>query len=399
MSSAEAQEDDQPMSLSAQLSKVQSLMGEDQDQNDSTKTNPLVRALFILDKLQVHIHQAAIFSTNEALSDIQTSSLPLLAVEYHMAKVYLQLRTSSSISRNTHVKKAMDLLHLFLHRCDNFEGILNEDVHTQYNSIPDVNIDSEEELPSKLLSSPSRDEKIARFRQSKELKSKIAQMNAQLAQRKRLDLQEHEEIEGHDEDSLLRTMYLHQLNEFTLDSIEELYSSNMELQMLQMAAKMETDRDQMDRHRQTGGHANGGKNQTPMDSRGFVGNPSLPNPNQKMKLTQVLQDPMTGQLIFKKQELQSQVFRPSWNQPTMSLEELGEQEVKEAMAREAKQKISEDKAKDAPRRYEYLVRDGMEDNADLVDASAQIDRAWDDWKDENPKGSGNKMGDRGDRNF
>ena len=43
--------------------------------------------------------------------------------------------------------------------------------------------------------------------------------------------------------------------------------------------------------------------------------------------------------------------------------------------------------------------DGLEDDKDLVDASAKLDRDWDDWKDENPRGSGNKMGDRGDRNF
>jgi hypothetical protein len=41
----------------------------------------------------------------------------------------------------------------------------------------------------------------------------------------------------------------------------------------------------------------------------------------------------------------------------------------------------------------------MEDDANLVDASAKLDRDWDDWKAENPKGSGNKMGDVGDRNF
>jgi immunoglobulin-binding protein 1 len=123
------------------------------------------------------------------------------------------------------------------------------------------------------------------------------------------------------------------------------------------------------------------------------------DPTKKMQMTQVLQDPMTGQLIFKKQEIQSQVFRPSWKQPTMSLDELAEKEIKEAMEREARQKVSEENAKNAPRRYEYLVRDGMEDNADLVDASAKLDREWDDWKDENPRGSGNKMGDRGDRNF
>jgi immunoglobulin-binding protein 1 len=74
-------------------------------------------------------------------------------------------------------------------------------------------------------------------------------------------------------------------------------------------------------------------------------------------------------------------------------------EMKQAIEREARQKIAEAEQKNAPQRYEQLVRDGMEDNIDLVDASAMLDREWDKFKDANPRGSGNKMGDRGDRNF
>ncbi|KAI2495450.1 Immunoglobulin-binding protein [Fragilaria crotonensis] len=124
-----------------------------------------------------------------------------------------------------------------------------------------------------------------------------------------------------------------------------------------------------------------------------------PPPNQGLQLTHITKDTMTGQLNIRKEEIRSQVFRPGWNQPTMSLEELGEREVREAMAREERQKVAEAQQKNDPRRYDQLVKDEMEDNAELVDASAALDRAWDDWRAENPKGSGNKMGDRGDRNF
>lgn len=381
---------------------------EGQGNNKNNLQHPHVEAIEIFEKIQEHIQRASIFSSNESLSDIQTSSLPLLAIEYHMAKTYLQLRTASSTSRNGNVKKAVDLFHLFLHRCDTYEGILENDIQQQYRTIlaeHDSQSHEEEEptsnvplaMPTKPLPSPSRDEKIARYKRSKEIKNKISLMTAQLSQRKRLQLDHHEEIDGHDEDSLMRSLHLHQINEFALDTIEELFSSNMELQMLQMAVRMERDRADMDRHRPVGMamNAQGGRGPYPM---GMM-RPPPPNPNQKMKLTQVLQDPNTGQLIFKRQELKSAVFRPSWNQPTMSLDELAEKEVREAREREASQKVSEANAKNAPRRYEFLVRDGMEDDANLVDASAKLDREWDDWKDENPKGSGNKMGDRGDRNF
>lgn len=34
--------------------------------------------------------------------------------------------------------------------------------------------------------------------------------------------------------------------------------------------------------------------------------------------------------------------------------------------------------------------DGEEDDEELVEKAAQHDRDWDDWKDEHPKGAGNK---------
>ena len=45
-------------------------------------------------------------------------------------------------------------------------------------------------------------------------------------------------------------------------------------------------------------------------------------------------------------------------------------------------------------RYNELVAAGQEDETDLVDQATVKDRQWDDWKDENKKGSGNKMNKR-----
>jgi hypothetical protein len=118
-----------------------------------------------------------------------------------------------------------------------------------------------------------------------------------------------------------------------------------------------------------------------------------------LEVTHITQDSATGQLLIRREQVKSQVFRPGWNQPTMTLAELGEQERQEAIEREERQRLQEAERMDQPRRYDELVKAGMEDNPEMVDASAQLDRAWDDWKDANPRGSGNKMGDRGDRNL
>jgi len=70
-----------------------------------------------------------------------------------------------------------------------------------------------------------------------------------------------------------------------------------------------------------------------------------------------------------------------------------------AMERSEREKESAIRNMDKPKRYEYLVRDGQEDDLDKADASAKEDRAWDDFKDANPRGWGNKKGELGDRNF
>ena len=106
-----------------------------------------------------------------------------------------------------------------------------------------------------------------------------------------------------------------------------------------------------------------------------------------------------GQYVIEAQRMKDGVFKPGWNLPTMSLQELGERELAGAIDRGERQREAEEEEKKNPRRYEYLEKDGLEDDKDLVDASAQKDREWDDFKDANKKGWGNKKGDVGDRNF
>merc|ERR1719162_183413 len=119
-----------------------------------------------------------------------------------------------------------------------------------------------------------------------------------------------------------------------------------------------------------------------------------PQSNKGLQVTHISQDEATGQLRFKRDEIRSKVFQPGWSQPTMSLEELGDREYEEAIEREKRQKQAEADRIYQPKRYEELAKDGMEDNAELVEASAKLDRDWDEWKDQNPRGSGNKMGNR-----
>lgn len=112
-----------------------------------------------------------------------------------------------------------------------------------------------------------------------------------------------------------------------------------------------------------------------------------------MQVTHIDKGGPGGQLRIRQEELRARVFQPGYSLPTVSLEEFAAQEVAAAEKREAKAKLAGD-APAGPRRYKQLEEEGKEDEAELVEEAAYQDRAWDDWKDANPRGGGNKMGKR-----
>ena len=87
------------------------------------------------------------------------------------------------------------------------------------------------------------------------------------------------------------------------------------------------------------------------------------------------------------EKLKSDVFKPSWNQPTMSLEEFADMELKDALAREERSKQAASNP-DKVKTYEQLYAEGLEDDNDLVEKARKKDSEWNNWKDDNPKGSG-----------
>ena len=52
-----------------------------------------------------------------------------------------------------------------------------------------------------------------------------------------------------------------------------------------------------------------------------------PASNKPLTLTHITQDPITNQLLFKKEVVQKTIFRPSWNQPTMSFVAVSPQTI------------------------------------------------------------------------
>jgi len=100
-----------------------------------------------------------------------------------------------------------------------------------------------------------------------------------------------------------------------------------------------------------------------------------------------------GRILSTREQVIGSVFQSRMAPPSMTLEEFGDQQREEALAREAAER-------DAPmpeRNYRQLHADGDEDDEELMDRATEKDRAWDEWKESsstNWRGAGNKVGKR-----
>eukprot|EP01018_Ginkgo_biloba_P003550 Gb_36590 [translate_table: standard] len=93
---------------------------------------------------------------------------------------------------------------------------------------------------------------------------------------------------------------------------------------------------------------------------------------------------ISGNIATEREEIAAQVFQPSHRLPTMSIEEAGMREMK------IMNKWQEKNAKLREEANSSWTRDDTKDAMSDDEAAEEKARAWDDWKDENPRGAGNK---------
>lgn len=98
-----------------------------------------------------------------------------------------------------------------------------------------------------------------------------------------------------------------------------------------------------------------------------------------------------GNPTSERERMAAQVFQPSYRLPTMSIEEAGLREME--MMNEFQERNAKlmQEANSAWYKDNAKSRPGQEEDEDDDDDAAQEKaRAWDDWRDDNPRGAGNK---------
>ncbi|KAJ1390124.1 TAP46-like protein [Sesbania bispinosa] len=98
---------------------------------------------------------------------------------------------------------------------------------------------------------------------------------------------------------------------------------------------------------------------------------------------------INGSLATDRERMAAQVFQPSHRLPTMSIEEAGLREM-EIMNKWQERNARLMEEANSSWYKERKLKPGQDDDEEDDDAAQEKARAWDDWKDDNPRGAGNK---------
>jgi len=277
-----------------------------------------------------------IFSSNETVDDINTGDLKYILSHYYLG----QLEQKITENRLDHLKRAHYYLTQFLGRCDSIGILRKEDKMTLHGDETDRFAKRDH------LIARAKREKAANTRLLELMKEKEKKLKKYGGDEQSIDFDE----ENREEALLLLEIAI-------TKSIQSIKIIDQEIQLLQL---MPQNKQQQQQQQQ----------------------PPTPNNNEHSRHTPsfVQAGPI---LVNKRAQLQAGVFKPDWIQPTMSIEEYGELEYRTMIEREKYHSHSHPKPKE-----EEEDEDQDIDNPDKLRRA----REWDNFKDDNPPGWGNRIG-------
>ncbi|KAI9848482.1 MAG: hypothetical protein M1838_000505 [Thelocarpon superellum] len=311
------------------------------------------------EQCQELVNQLALFSRNEDTDDISSGDLRYLLIEYHLATLILR---DSSGERTSVLLRGREAYKQYLDRLDAYRllSVSDQQQYERYLQSPDTF-----STASTTDASARRNTKIARFREERELKKKLAflQQNPTALQ---------------NDDGALRDLHLSSVRLATHETFSSLESIAQELDILAMAPSIprpgseSLDQDNRQRSSHGGRNAYSERLDPPMSQllvNGGAG-PILDQNGRPLK-------PFT--LLNTRERMRNGVFRPGHNLPTMTIDEYLEEE----------------------KRRGGIVEGGGEqsgirptpDEDDMAKADEETIKAreWDDFTESNPKGAGNTM--------
>ncbi|KAF1965213.1 type 2A phosphatase-associated protein 42 [Bimuria novae-zelandiae CBS 107.79] len=352
--------DDEPKSIRALFLTAERLrnnLDNFPDSNSPTYQENLANAIATYESCLALSEQVSLFSPNESLDDVSSSDIQYMSISYHLAELTQKLRTTDISSRKANLLRARGFYERFVKLLDSYDVLRTPDAKLWETYLSDK---AHFSVASTRDAAARRDAKIARFREEKELKQKLAflQQNPRLAEQ---------------DEQLVRELRLTSLAFMVHHTFASLESLAQELHILSLAPPALPQGSEVAppdaREDARGRDAYSERLDSNVGGLRYNG-PILSSDGKPMR-------PFT--LLDKRQRLQQGVFRPDHSLPTMTIDEYLDEERRRGG-------IIEGGGEQSGIRPEV-----DEDDLRAADEETMKARAWDEFKEDNPKGSGNTI--------
>ncbi|KAI5063949.1 hypothetical protein GOP47_0020619 [Adiantum capillus-veneris] len=342
----------------------------------------------LLQRCESLIDKLALFSSNEQKDDVTTGDLKYLLVPYFKAEF---LERAGSSDRLQGIKSASIYLKMFISSCERLD------------LVPDAEMSAfNQEAP--MTAERRRATKIARFKRVKAAESKLQDIKERRERRGRSrgaaakgSVTDHGEDHTEDEfEEEEREAWLAQIALSLCKALDLLEMLKLEAELLANEQDTPTRATLEERaskaeawHKDAASRARTAKPPQPITCATFAqdvieGRASIGQGHDHRHQPLFGPASLVGDISTERQRMAAQVFQPSHRLPTMSIEEAGLTEMK------IMKEWTERNAKLQEEANSSWARETKKDNESDDEAAEYKARAWDDWKDENPKGSGNK---------
>lgn len=355
-------------------------------------------------KCEDMISKLGLFSSNEKKDDISTGNLKYLLVPYYLGELVEKI---SEGDRLQILKASQAKLKEFIAFCEAMELLPEDELETSIPAGPNGFADR-------------RAKKIARFKRQKEAESKLLELKERNERRGRstrasalsthVDVGQEDEPDEDGEEG--REVWLATVSLSLCKAIDLLEMLRKEEEMLSAIKEKELEEGQTQ------------ISQAMLDERTMkaeawhrdaAARSQYTRPAKPITCATFAQDVIEGRanvsqmhehkhqpLIFGpaslvgrnpttvREKMAAQVFQPHYRMPTMSIEEAGLKEMEIMNKWQEKNVKLMEEANSSWHKEKRPSKPSEEEEDEDEDAAEEKARAWDDWKDDNPRGAGNK---------
>uniref|UniRef100_A0A0E0MJG2 PP2A regulatory subunit TAP46 n=1 Tax=Oryza punctata TaxID=4537 RepID=A0A0E0MJG2_ORYPU len=343
------------------------------------------------------VSKLGLFSSNETKDDVSTANLKYLLVPYYLGEMTEKVAQEDRIPV---VKASQDHLKEFISICEALELISEDELELSRQKQPDTMANR-------------RAQKVARFKRQKAAETKLLEIKERKERRRwslraaalSAPIEAGEEDAFEDDGEEEREAWLATISLALCKAFDLLDMLKKEEEMLLAVKERQTKdgnafaREMLDErtkkaeawHHNAANRAPYSKPADPITCATFAqdvieGRASVSQAHEH-KHQPLIFGPASlvgGGLTSERERMAAQVFQPSYRLPTMSIEEAGLREMK------MMEKWQERTAKMIQESNSAWHKDGSRSAQEDEDAEEEKARAWDDWKDDNPRGAGNK---------